>query len=164
MTGVNEALWTGIRLLQLVFVPTFGFLFLFALFYLLYAGKNPFRKRAAYLFSIGGALGMLLILYLPLIIAYMKGDSLLKVNDNNQDIRFLIDSTSSRGHNVHHLFKIFFEPMIFIGSLLGIIFWLTAAKNPPRKRIGMAMVFGAPVFWVIMQYSLDIYHFFVPQS
>lgn len=164
MNAANEVLNNGIRFIQLIFVPTFGFVFLLALFYLLYAGKNPFRKRAAYLMSMGGAIGMLLTLYLPLIITYINGDSLIKDPKGNPELRILVDSTTSYGSEVHHLFKIFFEPMIFIGALLGILFWLTAAKNPPRKRIGMAMVFGAPVFWVIMQYSLDIYHFFVPQS
>jgi hypothetical protein len=159
---MNEVLQLLVRFAQIIFVPVFGFTFLLSIFYILYAGKNPFRKRKAYLLSIGGFIGMMTALYLPLVIIYVKGDHLVKA-PGNDDLRGLIDNTGIWGGKVYDLFKIVFEPMIFLGFLLGIIYWLSASKNPPKRRIGMAMVFGAPVFWIGLQYAPDIYHFFVPR-
>ncbi|MCP1161363.1 hypothetical protein [Bacillus infantis] len=162
MDGVQDLLGLGVRFIQIVFVFIFAMTFLLSLFYLLFASKNPFRRRKAYLFSIGGSIGMLLSLYLPLIITYIKSGTQQKIN-TTENLYSVLDWTQPWGTITFHLMRIFFEPMIFFGFVFGYLTWLTASKGPPRKRIGMGMVIGAPIFWFILKFSPDIYHFFVPQ-
>ncbi|WP_066297613.1 hypothetical protein [Bacillus sp. FJAT-29937] len=160
--AVNIMLENGIRLFQLLFVPLFGLIFLIALFFFLFAFKNPFKRRKAYLFSIGGSVGMLLALYMPLIITYYMGTYKPKEN-SDATIRDVVDITLPWGEVVYEVIKVLFEPMIYAGFFIGMGVWLLAAKNPARKRIGMGMVFGAPLIWTFLQISPDIYYFFVPR-
>lgn len=150
----------GIRFVQLIFVPLFGFIFLISLFFLLFAFKNPFKRRKAYLFSIVGSSGMLTILYLPVFFLYYRKAP--KQNDE-ATLRDIVDITLPWAETIYNVLKVLLEPMIYVGFFIGVVVWLMAAKNPARKRIGMGMIFAAPFFWVLLQYSPDIYHFFVPK-
>lgn len=158
----DELIGNGIRLFQLLFVPLFGLIFLISLFFFLFAFKNPYKRRKAYLFSIGGSVGMLLALYLPVIIIYYIGSKNLPEN-TDATIRDVVDITLPWGEVVYEIVKVLFEPMIYVGFFIGAGVWLLAAKNPARKRIGMGMVFGAPLIWTFLQISPDIYYFFVPK-
>jgi asparagine N-glycosylation enzyme membrane subunit Stt3 len=160
--ALSEILENAIRFIQLIFVPFFGLMFLVALFFLLFAFKNPHKKRKAYLFSIGGFVGMMLALYLPLIIAYFKLVNQPASATGDETLRNVVDITQPWGTKAYNVFYVIFEPLIYFGFVYGIAVWLLSAKNPARKRIGMGMVFGAPIFLIILQYSPEIYHFFVP--
>ncbi|MGG3806477.1 hypothetical protein [Metabacillus fastidiosus] len=162
--AVQEIMGQGIRFVQILFFPLFGFIILIGFFFYLFASKNPYRRRKAYLFSIFGAFGALLTLYLPLIISYFSSKNKPHEATGEESVRGLVDLTIPWGEQVYNLLKVLFEPFIFFGGYLGIAIWLLAAKNPPRKRIGFGMVIGAPLLWTLLQYIPDIYYFFIPAN
>lgn len=164
MDPIQEILENSIRFIQLIFFPVFGFIILIGCFFYLFSSKNPFRRRKAYLFTIFGSIGALLVLYLPLVFMYFKDGKEPHEPTGDETLTEAVNSTQSWGEVVFNLLKVLLEPMIFFGGYAGIAIWLLAAKNPPRKRIGMGMVFGAPIMWILLQYTPDIYHFFVPSN
>lgn len=149
----------AIRFVQLTFIPIMFLIIFIGFFLFLTALKNPHRKRKGFLFAIGGSIGLFLITYGPLLVLYIKSGG--QTVETSGAIYMLSESTKNIGWTIFDAFASITEPIIFSMFYIGIGMWLMAAKNPVRKRLGMASIVGSPVLWVLFQYADSIYNFFV---
>lgn len=158
--GISAGVGQLIRLVQMVLVPACGLIFMWGLILLFYAFKNPIRKRKAYLFSIFGGIGFLLFTYLPLLLAYFLFAKPKSAPDGAIAEK-LVDGFSPLYLKIYDFAIVLAEPFIVFLFYMGVFFWLMAAKNPQIKRMGIGLIVGTPVLWIVIQRGMDIYHFFV---
>jgi uncharacterized sodium:solute symporter family permease YidK len=157
---VTYLLSQGIYLIQMVFVGLFALLTVIGIVLFFLSGKNPHKKRKAYLFTTVFPIGMLIFLYIPLLLAYYMFQG-PEANLGEQDISVPISHIEGFGSIVYNVVEVFLEPIIVFVAYLGIFIWLMAAKNPSRVRTGKTMVFSAPFLWILIQKGPDIYRFFI---
>ena len=158
--GISQGIGQLIRLGQMFLVPACGLIFMWGLILLFYAFKNPIRKRKAYLFSIFGGIGFLLFTYLPLLLTYFVFAK-PKSAPANATAEKLVDGFSPLYQKIYDFGIVLAEPFIVFLFYMGVFFWLMAAKNPQIKRMGIGLIVGTPVLWIVIQRGMDIYHFFV---
>lgn len=157
---VEGLLFEAIRFMQLILVPTFGFLSIVGFFFFLISIKSPHRRRKAYLTSIFAPIGFLVFLYGPVIHAYYIFDNPAE-SQGDETAKDIVNQVEGWGGKIYNGFEIIVEPIIFFLFYLGVTFMLMAAKNPARKRLGMGLIVGTPLLWLLVQYGPKIYRLFV---
>ncbi|MGE8081499.1 hypothetical protein [Peribacillus loiseleuriae] len=159
----TDAFGQIIRFMQIITVPALGIITLVGFLFYFTSFKNPIRKRKAFLFSFFGLIGFFAFIYGPLLIIYYRFEQ-PALSVGNETFASVVDIAVPWGGIVFYIIKIIAEPLLFFLFYFGIAIWLMAAKNPPRKRIGIGLVFGCPVMWVLIQNVGNIYNFFTGVS
>ncbi|USK62184.1 hypothetical protein [Peribacillus asahii] len=158
--GIHQIIGQFLRFGQLILVPVCGLIFIAGIVLFFYAFKNPIRKRKAYLFSIFGGIGFLFFTYIPVVLFYFVFQK-PKTPKEGQGIATIVDGFAPVNFHIYDFMIQLAEPFILFLFYVGVFFWLLSAKNPQIKRMGMGLVVGSPVLWLLVQHAMDIYKFFV---
>ncbi len=140
----NTVVEQFIRLLQLVGIPLFASLVVIGLLLLLTSGKNPRRKRAGYIMSIGFTIGVFTVAYVPLLTYHYGGDA-PRTATGDETIHSLVDSSAELGSYIFNGLIYASIPLTFTMFYIGLIIMLTAAKSPQKKRLGLGVMIMSPL-------------------
>lgn len=149
ISGLGEVFNQFVRLLQIVGLPLFGGLFVIGLLVLLTAGKNPFRRRLGFVFSLGFGIGVLLVASVPLLTEYYSPDSPHEPT-GEETVQGMVDSTTVVGGWVYETLERASLFIVIIMFYVGIQLWLKAARRPQQKRLGIGIVLFSPFILLIV--------------
>lgn len=153
MTSLENAATTvfgqAIRLIQLVGIPLMGFLLVLGLIILLTSGKNPRRKRAGMIMTIGFSIGVFVISYVPLL-AYRYGGDRPREATGNETVNNMVDSSAGFGSSLFTGLKYGSIPLVFTMFYVGMIIILTASKSPQKKRLGLGIMLLSPLVLTVV--------------
>jgi hypothetical protein len=152
---VREPLLVGIYYAQLILIFVTGILFLFGIFMFIYAFKNPMRRRLAYVCTVIGACGFILILFGPVFILYYVFDQPAAPNPE-LGLYFLVPGLETAKVGVYEAIVRIVQPLLVLVFLIGVGVLHHASKIPNRRRIGYGVFLGVPILWVLMQIGPSI--------
>ncbi|MDQ0255592.1 hypothetical protein J2S74_002974 [Evansella vedderi] len=134
----------AVRLAQLIFLPVMGIMCLTGLLLLLTAGKSPRRKRAGYVFSLGGTIGAFMVAYIPLLAFEFFGTEPTAAT-GDETIYSIVDSYGGFGQGAFTAIQYVAIPLVGTIFYIGVFVQLLAAKSPQRKRVGLGLMIFAPI-------------------
>lgn len=156
----NEPLFTFLKIIQMIMVPLFGIMTLIGVFLFLYSFKNPFKRRAAFLFCIFSPIGFILFLHgIPLLDHYVY--SAPNANEAGEGLEVMVGWVEKYGTPVYVVFERLLQPLLVLLFIIGVGLLHSAGKTPGLKRLGMGVVAGVPFLWVLIEYGPNIYRIFI---
>ncbi|MER2005815.1 MAG: hypothetical protein ABS939_00060 [Psychrobacillus sp.] len=157
--NMDGTLLTVIKVIQMVLVPIFGMMTLMGIFLFLYAFKNPFKKRIAFLLCVLSPIGFLFFLHgMVLIVAYVYNDPSL--NPAGMGIEIFVTWVQAWQSPVYEVFKLLIQPLLAAVFIIGIVVLRHGAGIPARERMATWILAGTPFLWVLVILGPDIYRIF----
>lgn len=158
--NMDGSILTIIKVIQMILVPLFGMMTLVGIFLFLYAFKNPFKKRIAFLLCVLSPIGFLFFLHgMVLIVMYVYGQPLS--NETGMGLEIFVTWVQAWQSPVYELFKLLIQPLLAAVFVIGIVIIRHAGGIPARERMGTWILAGTPFLWILVVLGPDIYRIFI---